>query len=164
MKYIKILFVLVACVFASCSFPVHKYELRTNCSEDASRIFKLVEQDLTLNDFKIVESDPASGFLKAVFTNEGNPLASADFLGITKAAGISVEIEISWIINYRNGKISAMCHFIRYKKALGEKNVSKEIYCDDDISTKYSWYWDVRNKLASLCGGNIQIVEIENGK
>lgn len=154
LSLIVILFLIITLV--GC-MPTTKYLLTTECSSDTKTLFSRLGNVFKAQQFKIVDNDPASGFLKAVYVSKSDNAVMKSFLSVSSG----YQNEITWIIKVVDNKIEATVNYQRFEYIGDTKSLKKDVWGSDNLSKDVDWYWSIRNELVKVCGNNIKIIEIE---
>jgi len=145
-KYLFVSIMLVALLtISSCGTTV--WQLKTDCSPSTEEVINRITPILMEQNFLIKVNDPKTGLLQAETVPKFN-----FWMGMTEAR--------YWIFQIVNNKVIAQAKIIYMKQNIfGATTGGTEIYYNDEASKDWSWYWQVRNGLETICGNKIVFLE-----
>lgn len=123
-------------LLSSCSYS--SYQLKTNCKVSNQVLFErltgtLVNEGLQIKtvtgNYLLAESNPESGRYGIISTNV-------------------------WIFTVQNDTITATA-----KEKHNTDGYLSEGTVTDGLKPEFTWYWNVRKELESICGNKVMLIE-----
>lgn len=137
---------IIALCFSSCGTTVHK--LTADCNVDNKVLFSKITAILLQENFMLKSQDIETGYLQA----ETVPEFSV-WTGMSETR--------YWIFHVRNNNAVTAQAKVVYSKtnAFGAATGGTTKYYNDDVHKDWTWYWNVRNELESVCKNKIIFLE-----
>lgn len=142
MKYIYIL--LIALVFSSCATKIYDYQLQ--CNKDKQQIMSEFIRLVTSQGMQVKAQDINLGFAQAESLEERN-------------IWTGYLMQNFWTINIKDNIITMSAYnTVKTTNEFGATLYTTVTYYKEDTHNDHGWFWNVRDGIQDLCGGEYQII------